>query len=131
MRTINDATFDDLLYVGSWLCPADRLELAATRDPDDYEGLALDAMQSPIRKVVLDNAIPTFAFGANPVSGDIAAVWGFKTERGCQAIRQVTRHIRQTMIPELRAMGIRRAACLVHADNHASQKWLSRLGFDA
>jgi hypothetical protein len=129
MRTINDATFDDLVYIGSWLCDPDRIELGATRDPDDYVALARDAWRSPIKKVVLENALPTFAFGANPVSGDLAAVWGFKTVHGHRAIRQVTAYIRKTMIPELRAMGIRHAACLVHADNNASKKWLSHLGF--
>lgn len=129
MRLIVDPTIEDLMYVGSWMCDADRVELGATRDPDDYEGLALDAWKSPFKKVVLDNAIPTFAFGANPVGSDMAAVWGFKTDRGWNAIRQVTKHIRRFMIPQLRAMGIRRAACLVHADNRASRKWLSYLDF--
>lgn len=129
MRTIADATIEDLMYVGAWMCDADRIELAATRDPDDYEGLALDAWKSPIRKVVLDDALPIFAFGANPVGSDLAAVWGFKTPKGWNAIRAVTKHIRKFMIPQLRAMGIRHAACLVHADNRASRKWLSHLDF--
>jgi hypothetical protein len=131
MKTINDATFDDLVYIGSWLCDADRAELAATRDPDDYVALARDAWRSPIKKVVLDNALPVFAFGANPTGteSDLATVWGFKTRQGVRAIRQVTKYIRKIMIPELRAMGIRHAACLVHADNNASKKWLSHLGF--
>ena len=47
-RNVHDATLDDLMLVGSWLCAADRQELAATRDPDDYEGLALDAWQSGV-----------------------------------------------------------------------------------
>jgi hypothetical protein len=129
LRTINDATFDDLLYVGSWLCDMDRVELAATRDPDDYVGLARDAWESPIKKVVLDNGQPVFAFGALPRPDGVAAVWGFKTSDGATAARQVTNYIRKTMIPALRAMGIRHAACLVHTDNNVSKKWLSHLGF--
>lgn len=129
MRHVHDATIDDLMMIGSWLCSADRQELAATRSVEDYEQLALDAYASTVRKVVLDEAVPTFAFGANPLEGDMAIVWGFKTERGWAAIREVTKYIRRTMIPELRTMGIRRAVCLVHPDNTRSQRWLAHLGF--
>jgi hypothetical protein len=128
-RNIHDATLDDLMLIGSWLCAADRQELSATRDPDDYESLALDAWKSPFKKVALDNAVPVFAFGANPVDADLALVWGFKTEQGWPAARTVTKYINGIMIPELRAMGIRRAACLVHPDNTRSQRWLALLGF--
>jgi hypothetical protein len=128
-RNVHDATLNDLMMVGSWLCASDRQELAATRDPDDYEGLALDAWKSPIRKVAVEEAIPVFAFGANPIGSDMAQVWGYKTERGWASALTVTKYIRRIMIPELRAMGIRRATCLVHPDNVKSQQWLALLGF--
>ena len=128
-REVHNATIEDLMMIGSWLCAADRLELAVTRDPDDYESLALDAWRSPIRRVVVEEASPVFAFGANPICEDFAMVWGFKTERGWASIGTVTKHINRIMIPELRAMGIRRAACFVHPDNTRSQKWLALLGF--
>lgn len=128
MRTINAPTIDDLLYVGSWLCDADRQELALTRDPDDYVSLARDAWESRFKFVVLDEAVPTMAFGAKPVKG-IALVWGFKTDRGWPAIRGVTKFIRRTMIPALHDEGVRTAVCLVHPNNWSSQHWLRHLGF--
>jgi hypothetical protein len=132
MIRIANATFDDLAYIGSWLCAEDRRELAVTRNPDDYPKLARDAYASKIHKVALDHAgTPVFAFGANRLgTTDAALVWGFKCERGWPAILTVTKYIRRTMIPELRALGVRRALCIVHPANQRSQKWLTHnLGF--
>jgi hypothetical protein len=98
LRTINDATYDDLTYIGSWLCDEDRLELALTRNTDDYVALANDAWASKYKYVALEEAVPVMAFGARPMQGT-ALVWGFKTERGWGAIRSVTKFIRRTMIP--------------------------------
>jgi len=128
MRQIHNARIDDLMMIGSWLCESDRQELSATRDPDDYEGLAWDAWGSQVCKVAVEETQPVFAFGAKPM-GDTALVWGFKTERGWSAIRSVTKYIQKTMIPELRSIGIRRAVCLVHPANARSQRWLTHLGF--
>ena len=130
-HSIHDATLEDLMLVGSWLCDEDRIELAATRDPDDYESLALDAWSSPFKMVALAETRPVFAFGARPsyTGSDTALVWGFKTESGWAAARTVTKYINRVMIPELRAFGIRRAMCLVHPGNVRSQRWLAFLSF--
>jgi hypothetical protein len=128
MRTVNQPTLDDLLFIGAWVCDDDRKELALTRDPDDYVRLAHDAWESGFKYVVLDNALPVFAFGAKQL-GDTALVWGFKTDRGCKAVRVVTKFIRRDMIPALRGAGVRKAICIVHPDNRASQLWLRHLGF--
>ena len=130
MIRIATATYEDLAHVASWLSPMDRMEMAVTRDPDDYPGLARDAEASLIHKVALDEAgCPVFAFGAHPAGIDAATVWGYKTVRGTRAIRAVTRYLRDDMIPALRAIGVVRATCLVHRDNKGSRLWLSRLGF--
>ena len=71
MIRIEWANYDDLAYVANWLSDADRMELAATRDPDDYLRLAGDAYQSRYKLVALDHSVPIFAFGANPVGADI------------------------------------------------------------
>jgi hypothetical protein len=129
MRTINDATYDDLTYIGSWLCEEDRLELALTHNTDDYVSLANDAWASKYKYVALEEAVPVMAFGARRMVRDTALVWGFKTDRGWGAIREVTKFIRRTMIPALHKAGVRRAVCGVHPDNVVSQRWLRHLGF--
>lgn len=130
MITIATATFEDLAYVAAWMSPVDRMELAVTRNPDDYMSLAHDAENSLIHKVALDHAmLPIFAFGAHPNGFASASVWGYKTRQGTRAIRTVTRYLRDEMIPTLRAIGIVRASCYVHQDNHGSRLWLARLGF--
>jgi hypothetical protein len=130
MITIADATFEDLAYVANWMSDVDRLEMACTRDPDDYIKLARDSEKSLICKVALDNCCtPVFAFGAHPNGFAAATVWGYKTEKGTRAIRTVTRYLRDEMIPNLRNIGVVRASCFVHKDNHGSRLWLSRLGF--
>jgi len=129
MRTVATATFDDLTYIGSWLCDADRIELAATRDPDDYVSLAKDAMKGKHHYVALDDAVPVMAFGASKADSESVVVWGFKTARARPVMPLVTRYIVTTMIPALRAAGFNRAVCLVHPGNAASIAWLTRLGF--
>jgi hypothetical protein len=130
MIRIADATFDDLCYIGSWLSAVDRMELAVTRDPDDYPSLARDAFASMIHKVALDHAgTPIFAFGAYPIRKGIAHVWGFKTRDGPKAIRTVTKYLLKELIPDLREAGVVRAVCYVHEENHGSRKWLAYLGF--
>lgn len=127
MRTIAEPLLSDLLFIGQRLCFSDRQELSLTRHPDDYVSLAEDAWSSPHKHVVLD-PLPVMAFGARPV-GDVALVWGFKTELGWPAVPLVTKYILRTMIPALRDIGVRRAVCLVHPHNAASQTWLRHLGF--
>jgi hypothetical protein len=130
MIRIANATLEDLAYIASWLSPVDRMELACTRDPDDYMQLANDAAQTMIHKVALDHGgTPIFAFGAHPLGVDAATVWGYKTQAGSRAIKAVTRYLRDEMIPNLRNIGVVRATCYVHQDNHGSRLWLSRLGF--
>jgi hypothetical protein len=130
MIAIATATLEDLCYVASWLSDIDRMEMRETRDPSDYLKLALDAYQSTIHKVALDHSgVPMFAFGAFPITSDTAQVWGFKTKEGPRAIRAVTKHIKADMIPNLRRIGVTRAVCYVHEDNHGSRKWLTHLGF--
>ena len=128
MITVNAATYDDLTYIGSWLCDEDREELALTRDPDDYVSLANDAWESKFKFVALDEATPVMAFGAK-ASKNFAVVWGFKTERGWPAVRSVTKFIRRTMIPALHKAGVYRAVCAVNPGNAVSQAWLRHLGF--
>lgn len=125
---IREPTMDDLLYIGARLCAADRRELALTRDPGDYVALAQNAWDCDFKRVAIDE-VPLMAFGARQMAGDTAWVWGFKTERGRSAVRQVTKYIRGTMIPALRSRGMRKAFCLVDPANHASQRWLRHLGF--
>ena len=128
---IHDARFSDLTFVGRWLCQADKQELAVTRDVSNVERLALDAFRSPIKKIAWHGMFPVMAFGAlkSPDEDDTAIVWGFKSEEGWRAIRAVTKYIQKTMIPELRAVGVRHAVCLVHPSNRLSHKWLLHLGF--
>lgn len=128
MRTIVAPRLEDLLCVAAQLCASDRLELSLTRDDvDDYVSLAHDAWECPIKHVVFDRE-PVMAFGARPL-GATALVWGFKTVDGWPAVPLVTRFILRTMIPALRDIGVRRAICLVHPLNAASQTWLRHLGF--
>jgi len=77
-RTIHDPVFADLLAIGAKLCEADRIELAATRDPRDFPRLAEDAWQSPFKYVVRDDGTPVMAYGALPIGDGRVVVWGFR-----------------------------------------------------
>lgn len=128
MRQVVQPMFEELVRIGQNLCREDQRELAETRDITNFYALAADAWVSPFKRVVLDDGEPVFAFGANPVD-EVAQVWGFKTPAGQRSARLVTAYIQKTMIPELRARGVRRAVCLVHRANTTSQRWLAHLGF--
>ncbi len=130
MTHVATATRDDLIHIASWLCDADRHELAVTRDPDDYVGLAMSALASDIHMVALEHDIaPVLAFGAYQIGRGRVHVWGFKTERGVRVMRTVTKYILRIMIPHLRENGIVQATTLVHRDNTLSRRWLAHLGF--
>ena len=130
MITIANATYEDLAYVASWLSAVDRMELALTRDPDDYRSLARDAAASSVCKVALDGGlVPIFAFGLYPVGKSALQVWGFKTERGPRAILSITKYLLKDLMPAMRIAGYTRAACRVHRDNLQSRRWLAHLGF--
>jgi hypothetical protein len=131
MITIADATMDDLTYVASWLSDIDRTELSITRDPNDYDKLAVDAYTNShyCKVALMDGMSPVFAFGARRINRRTVGVWGFKTRDGNRAIRTVTKYLLQHVIPDLRDTGITRAICYVHPDNRDSQRWLAHLGF--
>jgi hypothetical protein len=132
MIDILDARQEDLVIVADWLCEDDLREIALTRDITDVEALARDALASDYCKVAFDHGLPVMAFGAKrfeALGPDLAFVWAFQTDLGWRAIRAVTKHIRRTMIPTLRAVGVVKAACLVHKGNDRSCRWLAHLGF--
>lgn len=132
MIAIRDANPSDIATVGSFLCEDDIRELSLTRDINDIEALARDAMVGDYCKIVTKNDVPVMAFGAKRywhIDPTLAFVWAFKTDLGWSVARAVTKHIHRTMIPALRTLGIEKAACLVHRSNSVSCRWLTHLGF--
>jgi len=129
MRLV-EATLMDLIFIAAHLRPSDREELAATRDVNDYEKLAIDSFQSDYKCIGYDaKGFPALAFGAKALHPGVVGLWGFGTPSYRDSARSVTRHIRDDMIPALLKMGVHRGQCLVHPNNRASQKWLTALGF--
>lgn len=129
MTVIRPATLLDTMVVARSLCYDDLVELSATRDALDADRLAIDAMSAAIKKIAYVDGCPAMVFGVYFVDDQRVTVWGFKTDRGCRAIREVTKHIRRRIIPDLRSYGVDTAACLVHSENQRSLKWLASLGF--
>ena len=124
-----DGTLETLTSIARDLCDDDRVELAVTREVEDPEALARDALRGEFCKVVTLAHEPVFAFGAWRCQPATAVVWGFKTPQGRAVIRTVTKYIKRRLIPDLRAIGISHGMCLVHPDNKYSQRWLSHLGY--
>lgn len=126
---VREASLFDLLYIAQNMRARDVQELSATRavDPDS---VAADAFSSPWRRVVDDrDGRPCLCVGARPLHSGVISMWGFGTNSYRDAARLMTNHIRGTMIPELLAVGVHRAQCIVHPENRASQRWLESLGF--
>lgn len=127
--SVRDASIDDLIEVASHLREADRVELAVSRDPDQWEQLVLDVLGTLQCKAALVDDHPALAFGAKLVAPTTVTVWGFGTDEARLAGGTVTRYVRRRMIPLLRQIGITRAQCAVHVDNAISRRWLAVLGF--
>jgi hypothetical protein len=128
---IEDASLMKLIYVAQELRPLDRLELACTRDPDDYESLAVEAWASPVKHIALaSDGEPVFAFGARPGGcNHLVQPWAFGTERSHEVMGEVTKFVIRFMIPRLARVGARRAQVAVHPENYPAIKWLAHLGF--
>ena len=127
---IEDANFDDLRFIALNLRPEDRLELAVTRDADDYESLAWSAAYSRHRKVAITDGRPVFAFGAADMPGQHKVqVWGFGTRDALPALKPVTRYIQRILIPEILSRGVLSAQAISHPANKISHRWLKHLGF--
>lgn len=130
---IRESSLLDLVHIARHLSVLDRLELGATRDPDNAEDLALDAWHQAVKFTAFSgrDAEAIMAFGVGMPSPDYVTVWGFKTERYREVIRPVTKFVCRTMLPELRDKhGVQRAECVVHPDNSPSRRWLAFLGFE-
>ena len=126
---IREATLFDLLYIAQNMRERDRQELAATR-PVDPDAVAADAFSAPWRKVADDrDGRPCLCVGARPLHEGVISMWGFGTDHYRDGARGMTDYILGAMIPELLQVGVRRAQCVVHPENRASQRWLETLGF--
>lgn len=127
---IREATLFDLVYVTKNLRDRDRQELAATRDISDLDALAADAFSTPWRRVADDrDGRPCLCVGAKWLHEGVISMWGFGTPDYKDGVKELTKYILNCMVPELLQLGVRRAQCVVHPENRASQRWLKTLGF--
>jgi len=127
---ITNAWFSDLQFVASNLRQEDRIELSATRDVEDWYGLAIAGYSSFYKKAAIWNRRPVFVFGAaqTPMPG-IVQVWGFGTPNAARVLKPVTKYIKQTMVPELLSQGVIEARAFSHPDNLVGHRWLKYLGY--
>jgi hypothetical protein len=127
---IDDARFNDLRFIAMNLREEDRRELAVTRDPDDYDGLASAAFFSFYRKVAIFDQKARFAFGASQtLIPGVVQVWGFGTPAAEKVLKPVTKYIKQSMVPELLSQGVVEARAFSHSSNAAAHRWLEYLGY--
>lgn len=127
---IEPATLMKLLYVAKDLRAMDRMELAATRDPADFEVLAIDAWASLEKYIALTrDGEPALAFGVrDDMDLNCLQPWGFGTDRASEVMGEVTKFVTRRMIPSLLPIA-RRAQVMVHPANRPALRWLMRLGF--
>jgi hypothetical protein len=127
---IDNANYNDLLFLAMNLRPEDTLELSVTRDIDDAGDLAWAGAYSRWRKVAIWDQRPAFAFGAAQVKGEPRVqVWGFGCAHAAHVLKPVTRYIKKIMIPEILRSGTVEAQAVSHPANVMSHRWLQFLGF--
>ena len=127
---IDNANYNDLLFLAMNLRPEDTLELSVTRDIDDANDLAWAGAYSRWKKVAIWDRRPVFAFGATQVKGEPRVqVWGFGCVHAVHALKPVTKYIKKIMIPEILSSGAIEAQAVSHPANAASHRWLQFLGF--
>lgn len=126
---IEPGTLRDVQYISRRLRAADREELAATRSPENYIALSIDAWMADVCRIAFaDDGEPVFVYGFH-IKGREARIWGFGTDRTPEVARGVTKHCLRYMMPFLLSLDIDRAHCLVHPRNDLSKRWLGFLGF--
>ena len=127
---IDNANYNDLLFLAINLRPEDTLELSVTRDIGDANDLAWAGAYSRWRKVAIWDNRPAFAFGATQIEKEPRVqVWGFGCVHAVHALKPVTRYIKKVMIPEILASGALEAQAVSHPANVTSHRWLQFLGF--
>jgi hypothetical protein len=124
-----DLNYGNLLYIAKKMRAEDREEIYATRWNNDPEELSASAMIIPdMSWIAAHNGEPVAAFGAIPIHPRVWSVWMFSTDKWPKVALGVTRFIKKTMIPSLKATGALRAECKSHFRHSVAHKWLEMLG---
>jgi hypothetical protein len=76
-----------------------------------------------------DTGAPVAALGAYAMTPTCAGCWAFGTV--AWPVKEVTRHIRDTMIPKLLEAGFHRAECRALYSRMDTRRWLTALGWKA
>lgn len=132
-RKIVPASLRDLSYITANMRPEDAREvlpLEASEDPRMIAQRFLASSQSSwvIRETVPNYVIPIAAWGAVQSHPKNWNVWMIATPAFCGVALDVTRHIKDTVIPNLYHTGANRVEAVSIADNHLAHRWLTHLG---
>lgn len=108
----------------------DRAEILATRWDDDVADVAREcATFSRFGQVAADDVgEPIAAVGGIEMWPGCWSVWMFSTDAWPRVALSVTRFVRRTLIPAIRATGATRAECRSIDGHHVAHRWLESLG---
>jgi hypothetical protein len=126
-------SLDQVLYVARHMREKDRLEIFATRDSEDPDLIAHDALATGAGAgvcLVLGEERPIVAMGCVRTWAGQWQVWMFATDEFRKAARRATENAQNVIIAGMRQMGLRRAECHSIGSHEIAHRWLERLGFE-
>lgn len=125
------ADLGSLLYVCRNMRAGDREEIFATRWDDDPDALAAEAYTrwgSFGFVAVTADGIPAAAIGACPSWGGVWNAWMIGTDRFDEVGKQLTKWVRQVMIPAVVESGCHRVEARSLGTHDVAHRWMKMLG---
>jgi hypothetical protein len=116
-------------YVAAYIRAYDRAELEAYQPAGDIAELAYFlATTNGWNFYASIDDIPVFAFGVvvHPLSPHMGSAWGFGTDKTRKVVPEITRFVREALVPELVESGLRRVEVRALATHTSSVRWLAR-----
>ena len=129
---IGGLTQTGLEFVIGNLRDADAAEVRATIDKGSAEATAklIATVPGPKWEARIDSdGEPAAVGGFVPVWPGMGSGWMWGTDRWNEVILEVTRAMKQHILPTLDARGVHRIECRAMANHTASIRWLEMLGF--
>lgn len=126
--TLHECDGPTLLYVLDRARAADREELLALQQGDNWTPLISDILRAPGLKFFFGDGKPVVCLGGCEVHPGVWQAWSFATDDFGKLALSVTRFARDVMLPAFVKMGMHRGQAIAAANNAGARRWLKLLG---
>jgi hypothetical protein len=129
---LTEPNLPDILYVAYAMREADRREIYATRFSESPDELAMSAIGwGKFAWVAHFEDRPVAYIGAGQMWPGVWTVWMFATDEFPKIGLPLTKFVKRSMIPAIRAAGAHLAMCWSIVGHDHAHRWLKCLGAEA